>query len=77
MLLFRDGEHAANWRRSKGVLEGGAMSLETGWRLAQIWYTDKREPGWVRKTLDEAEAVFQSLGLTGEFWRLRPASAPS
>ena len=48
------------------------MTLQTGWRLAQLWYTDKREPRWRRRTLDEAEAVFAGLGLVGEFWRLRP-----
>ncbi len=48
------------------------MTLQTGWRLAQLWYADKREPGWRRRTLDEAEAVFAGLGLVGEFWRLRP-----
>jgi hypothetical protein len=27
-------------------------------------------PDWRRRTPEEAEAVFASLGLTGEFWRL-------
>ncbi|MBA4181975.1 MAG: hypothetical protein C0506_15395 [Anaerolinea sp.] len=74
MLLFRDEEHAANWRRTKGVAQDGTMSLETGWRLAQLWYADKREPGWRRRTLEEAEAVFAELGLIDDFWRLRPAT---
>jgi len=48
------------------------MSIETALRLGAIWYSDKLDPGWRRKTLDEAEAVFSELGLVGEFWRLRP-----
>lgn len=47
------------------------MTPEVGWRLAHIWYGDKLSPAWRRKTLEEAEAVFGSLGLTGPFWSLR------
>lgn len=77
MLLFRDEEHAANWRSERGISQGGTMSLETGWRLARAWYSDKLEPGWRRKTLEEAEAVFAELGLASDFWRLRPAGPPT
>lgn len=72
MLLFRDEGHARKWREGHRIDQGGTMTLQTGWRLAQLWYTDKREPRWRRRTLDEAEAVFAGLGLVGEFWRLRP-----
>jgi hypothetical protein len=30
------------------------------------------DPDWHRRAPEEAEAVFASLGLTGDFWRLRP-----
>ena len=46
------------------------MSLPQIWGLAQAWYADRLEAGWRRRTPEEAEAVFASLGLTGEFWRL-------
>ncbi len=48
------------------------MSVETMAELARIWYADKLEPNWRRKTLAEAQAVFDSLGLTGDFWELAP-----
>ena len=39
---------------------------------AQAWYSeDRRAAAWQRKTADEAEAVFATLGLTGAFWQLR------
>ena len=48
------------------------MPLETGWRLAREWYGgDRRDPQWRRRTIEEAEALFAELGLTGDFWRLR------
>ena len=48
------------------------MSLDTGWRLARAWYgSDRRDPNWRRPTVEDAEALFRDLGLTGDFWRLR------
>ncbi len=46
------------------------MSLETMWDLARVWYHDRFDPGWRRKTLDEAHALLSELRLTGDFWRL-------
>ena len=68
MLLFRDEEHI----RRSGRHGGESMTAEQIWRLADLWYRDRADPGWRRKTAEEAEAVFASIGLTGEFWRLRP-----
>ena len=47
------------------------MSLETAWALAREWYTDKADPQWRRKSLDEVEFCFKELGLTGDFWSFR------
>ncbi|MBA3270990.1 MAG: hypothetical protein H0T71_10805 [Acidobacteria bacterium] len=30
-------------------------------------------PGWQRPGVDAVEALFESLDLTGPFWRLRPS----
>ena len=72
MLLFRSEEHVDRWCEQRGLPRGGTMTPETALRLGTAWYADKQSPGWRRKTLDEAEAVFSELGLLGEFWRLRP-----
>jgi hypothetical protein len=40
------------------------------WALADAWYRDRLEPGFRRRTVDEAEALFAGIGLTGEAWRL-------
>jgi len=72
MLLFRSEEHAARWREVHGLPGARTMPLETAWRLAKAWYERKLEPNWRRHTLEEAEALFDELGLTGEFWLLRP-----
>ena len=72
MLLFRSEEHIERWCRSWNLSRGATLTLDQGWRLAQAWYgPDRRMPDWRRKTVDEAEELFEELYLKGEFWRLR------
>ena len=72
MLLFRSEEHVNAWYRRSGIATGTMLTLEQQWELARIWYADRRSPDWRRRTPEEAEAAFASLGLTGDFWRLGP-----
>lgn len=46
------------------------MSVEQQWRLARAWFEDRLRPGYRRRTVGEAEAVFAEIGLTGPFWSL-------
>ena len=66
MLLFRGEEHVER----SGVERGASLTAGQMWHVADAWYHDRADPGWRRKTPLEAEAVFASAGLTGEFWRL-------
>lgn len=68
MSLFRSEEELEDWL--DGRPRGGTMTVDTCWQLARAWYTDKNEPGYRRRTLEEAQATFESLGLTGPFWQL-------
>ena len=71
MLFFRSEEHIERWCRNWNLPRGGILSLDQGWRLAQAWYSpDRRMPEWRRKTVEQAEALFEELDLKGEFWRL-------
>ena len=69
MLLFRSEEHIDAWYR-RGIARGATLTLEQQWQLARTWYADRTAPDFRRRTPEEAEAVFASLGLTGDFWRL-------
>ncbi len=73
MLLFGSEEHLDRWCRSRHLPRGATMTPEQCWRLAHAWFRDKLKPEWRRHTLEEAEALFAALGLTGEFWSLRGA----
>jgi Alkylmercury lyase len=70
MLLFRSEEHVGRWTERRGNSKGATLSPEQGWRLAKAWYEDRLSPDWRRRTPDEAQAVFDSIGLVGAFWRL-------
>jgi hypothetical protein len=70
MLAFRSEAHVDRWCERTGLDKGAAFPLETVWRLALAWYRDRLSPDWRRRTPDEAQAVFDDLGLTSGFWRL-------
>ncbi len=71
MLLFRSEEHIERWRSAWGQPRGETLSPEQAWGLAKAWYSeDRRELDWRRKTAEEAQAIFGSLGLRSDFWRL-------
>lgn len=70
MLLFRSEEHVTSWYRGRGISRGATLTLEQQWELARTWYADRMSPQWRRRTPEEAEAVFASVGLSGAFWRL-------
>jgi hypothetical protein len=70
MLLFRSEEHAERWTKQRGTPRGGFLTLPQQWELARTWYADRMDPGFRRRTAEEARAVFEGLGLTGPFWSL-------
>jgi hypothetical protein len=72
MLAFRSEEHVDRWREQRCLAPGALFSPEQMWRLASEWYKDRLSPDWRRKNVEEAEAVFAEIGLTGPFWQLRP-----
>jgi hypothetical protein len=52
------------------MLRGATVTLETVWRMAQVWYHDRLRPEWRRKTPEEVGAFFAELGLSSDFWKL-------
>jgi hypothetical protein len=49
------------------------MTIAQAWALSTRWYGTRLGADFRRPTSDEARAIFESVGLTGEFWRLRQA----
>ena len=71
MLLFRDEAHVDRWCQALEMTRGALLTPEQAWQLAQGWYKDKLKPECRRHTLEEAEALLETIGLTGAFWSLR------
>jgi hypothetical protein len=63
MLLFRSEEEIAEPR-------GGVMTTAQLHELARRWYGDRLDPGWRPRTVQQSQAILDSVGLTGPFWSL-------
>jgi len=50
--------------------QGEVLALPTLWSLSQAWYHDRLSPTYRSRTVAQVEAIFESLGLTSDFWRL-------
>jgi len=51
------------------VPRGALMTLAQAWDLSRKWYGNRLSPDFRRPTRDEACAIFESVSLTGDFWR--------
>jgi len=49
---------------------GELLTLDQTWALAKLWYEDRLDPAWRRRTPEAAMETFASAGLTGPFWAL-------
>jgi hypothetical protein len=69
MLLFRSKEHLGRWIDA-GHPRGAELTLDQQWLLAQRWFAGRHLPEWKKRSAEEVEAVFRSVGLEGDFWEL-------
>ena len=46
------------------------MTIEQAWSLSQRWYGTRLDADFRRPSLEEASEIFESVGLTGDFWKL-------
>lgn len=72
MLLFRSEEHVERWVRAGQGPRGALLTLDQLWGLAKAWHRNRMDREWRRRAPEEAQALFDRLGLTGDFWRLAP-----
>jgi hypothetical protein len=70
MLLFRSEHEVDQWCHARKRQRGAVFSLQVGWRLAEAWAQNRLHPNWRERDHTEMTALLESLGLTGDFWRL-------
>jgi hypothetical protein len=68
MNLFRSEEHVERWLG--GRRPGATISVTKLSELAHAWWADRLAADWQPRTRQQNQAILESLGLTGEFWRL-------
>jgi hypothetical protein len=68
MNLFRSEEHIERWLGAREP--GTTIPVSKLSELAFAWWRDRFSPDWRPHTREQNAAILESLGLTGEFWRL-------
>ena len=71
MSIFRSEEHVDRWLQRTKNERGAVLSLQRVWELANAWYQDPRDPDWRPRSIEESQAVLSSVGLIGDFWKLK------
>lgn len=67
---FRRVDDVAAWRSRHGVRGGETLPIEKVVELGRVWYGRHLDADWRKWTVAQAQAIFDRLGLSGDFWRL-------
>ena len=68
--LFCSPAHVDAWAQAGPRPVGQAVPSAVMWRLAQVWYGDRLDPGWSPRPTAAAQQLLGQCGLTGDFWQL-------
>ena len=71
MVYLRSEEHLRRWLDASGWEPGATITAPKMNELARTWWWSRLDPGWRPRTVEESQAILDSLGLTSDFWRLR------
>lgn len=69
MLLFRDEQTIETWCKTMNEPRGEVVPLQTIWELSKLWYGKRMSPDYRGRSQEVSEAIFEQVGLTGEFWK--------
>jgi hypothetical protein len=68
MLFFRSEEMIDAWCRAKKTPRRPTVTMDQLWKLATTWYGSRLTPESRRPQPAEMRAIFESIGLHGDFW---------
>jgi hypothetical protein len=68
MLFFRSEELIQAWCEKRGVRPQPAVTMDQLWQLAVTWYGSRLQPDARRPAPPEMRAIFEGIGLHGDFW---------
>jgi hypothetical protein len=70
VLAFRSARDVERWAARHRYPVGAVVPLRTVLRLGRAWYGRHLDEDWRKWTTLEAQAIFEDVGLVGDFWRL-------
>ena len=70
MVFFSSKDHLAEWMRTGSFTRGEALTIDQTLRLSLPIYKEKMRLDYARPSREQTIAHFQSLGLTGDFWKI-------
>ena len=76
VLPFRRAEEVDPWCERHGLPRGAVVPWAQVLALGRAWYGRHLDEDWRKHTVAEAQAIFDAVGLTGEFWRLPVSDRP-
>jgi hypothetical protein len=76
VLPFRNAEDVAGWCERHGFPGGAIVPLERVLTLGRAWYGRHLDEDWRKWSVAQAQAIFDEVGLTGDFWRLPVSDRP-
>lgn len=73
---FERAEHVDAWCARHALPRGECVPIAQVQRLARTWYGRHLDADWRKWSVAQAQAIFDAVGLRGEFWRLPSADQP-
>jgi hypothetical protein len=70
MVFFSSRDHLSDWAVSDSQKGGEALTIEQTLKLSMPIYKHKMSLDYARPSREQTIAHFQSLGLTGDFWKI-------
>jgi hypothetical protein len=70
MLMFGSERQVSEWCARHEIPQGDVQPIEKVLELARRWYGEHLRPDWRKRSVAEARALFEELGLTHPVWSL-------
>jgi hypothetical protein len=71
MVFLRSEDHLTRWLDANSWQAGATVDAVRMNELARAWWWSRLDPAWRPRTVEESQAILDTVGLTGEFWALR------
>lgn len=70
MLLFKDEQQVSEWSERRRIARGDVQPVTKVLELAKRWYGEHLRPDWQKKSIADAQNIFDELGLDHPIWSL-------